>query len=242
MKKYWPVLLFLAGVLVLGGVYFFVVRGRSKELPVDEEEIVAEIPLEMRPLVSLTPTGDGHYLELKIEKLKVDAASLDYEVLYQTGGGITQGVPGTVTLGDEDPIEREILLGSESSGKFRYDEGVEDGTLTIRFRDDKGKLVGKLMTEFHLQSGVDLLTSVDGKFSYQMSGIEKTFFVTMETFGVPEMPSGEVVAGPFGSFSSESGFEGEVKLEGNVVRWGRSDWEEATSNDDIGIFVGLASE
>ena len=65
--------------------------------------------------------------------------------------GIQQGVPGTAKL-DGGDIERKMLLGSESSGKFRYDEGVKGGTLTLRFRNSKGRLIGKLSTEFTLTS------------------------------------------------------------------------------------------
>ena len=43
-----------------------------------------DVALPERPVVSLTPTIDGHYLNLKIEKIVIDAKSLDYELLYKT--------------------------------------------------------------------------------------------------------------------------------------------------------------
>lgn len=150
MKKYLPLILIGVGILVLIGGFLFVRSSRNKGG--EGEESVKEIPAEQRPLVSLTPSGDGHWLKLKIEKIKVEkAASLDYELLYSLPDGRTQGVPGTVKIDGKD-IERDLLLGSESSGKFRYDEGVTGGTLTIRFRDSKGKLIGKLSTKFTLTS------------------------------------------------------------------------------------------
>lgn len=182
LKKFWPVVMLVIGLLVLGGVYFFVIRG-GNELPVEEEEVVAEIPLDMRPVVSLTPTSDGHYLNLLIKGIKLEAYTLDYELLYQTGEGATQGVPGSIKLDGKDSFESELLLGSESSGKFRYDAGVSEGTLTLRFRNEKGKLLGKLSTGFHLMTGTSELASLDNDFSYTLDGDEDEYYVVMETFG-----------------------------------------------------------
>lgn len=147
MKKYLPVILIGVGLLVLVGAFLAVKNNKSNSTVVDEET-VKEIPVSERPFVSLTPSSDGYYLKLSISQVKVkNAASLDYELLYSLADGRTQGVPGTVKLTGGDII-KDLLLGSESNGKFRYDEGVEGGTLTIRFRDTKGKLLGKLSTKF----------------------------------------------------------------------------------------------
>lgn len=149
IKKYLPFILVGVGVLVLVGAFLFI---RSSKKVGIEDETVKEIPVEQRPLVSLVPSSDGHWLKLKIEKIKVvKAASLDYELLYSLPDGRTQGAPGTIKL-DGNDIVRDLLLGSESSGKFRYDEGVSGGTMTIRFRDSKGKLIGKLSTKFTMSS------------------------------------------------------------------------------------------
>lgn len=157
MKKYLPFILLLAGILIAMAAITVMKKGNSSKSNIaNEEETVREVPMNQRPFISLTPSSDGHWLKLKIEQIKVEGAkSLDYELLYSLPDGRTQGVPGTVQLTGED-IVRDLLLGSESSGKFRYDEGVNNGTLTIRFRDVKGKLVGKFSTEFTLtpQKGV----------------------------------------------------------------------------------------
>src|SRR3972149_8163539 len=162
MKKFLPLIFLLLGVLVLVGV-FFLIKGK-KEVPQDEEEKVPEIAFENRPITSLTPSEDGHWLKLQIDKVKIKAKSLDYELLYKLPDGRTQGVPGTVDLSSTTKIERDLLLGSESSGKFRYDEGVEEGTLTLRFRNSKGILTAKFLTEFSLISDTKTLSSIDGKF------------------------------------------------------------------------------
>lgn len=241
MKKFIPLALLLVGLLVLGGVFVFI-RGRGKDTDdLEFEEEVAEVELEKRPVATLTPSSDGHWLKLRIEKIVIKAETLDYELLYKVPDGRTQGVPGVINLDSEEDIERDLLLGSESSGKFRYDEGVERGTLTLRFRNSKGKLVAKFMTEFHLQTGVDTLNSLDDKFSYKMDEESDEHFITMETFGLPKDFDGDISSGPYGVFSSSTGdIGGIVSLGGgNIFVLDGSNWIELDQGiaEDIGTFV-----
>ena len=242
MKRYLPLLFFLSGTLLLiGTLYFFVLRKPATE-ETKEEEGLTEVSLIDRPIASLTPTQDGHWLKLRIEKLLSAADSLDYELLYTLPDGRTQGVPGTIDLKGESEIERDLLLGSESSGKFRYDEGVETGTLTLRFRNDKGKLLARFSTKFHLQFATKDLSSVEGKFSYMLDKLPaKTFFVTMETFGVSTNAPGTVTGGPYGIFSSgSSAFPGTAKLSGGALyTLEGASWTKLTEGEasDIGVFI-----
>ncbi len=127
---------------------------------------------------------------------------MDYLMVYSTSDGGQQGVPGTVKL-TGDNIEKKLLLGSESSGKFRYDAGVTTGTMTITFRNANGKMLGKLTTEFHLQSGVTELTSVDGMFKYTLDKIAKNvYFVTMKTYAEPTIAT-VVWENAYGVFASD---------------------------------------
>lgn len=165
MKKYWPIIAIVAGILVVAAVYFLVIKGKTANNGDvnQEDEIVAEIPEGQRPMASLIPSMDGHWLKLKVEDIKVaGATSIDYELLYKVGDGRTQGVPGTIQLKGATSIERNLLLGSESAGKFRYDDGVESGSLTLRFRNSSGKLLGKLSTDWTLSmSGKNYTVSMD---------------------------------------------------------------------------------
>jgi len=232
-KKYWPIFLIIVGLLIVGGAAYFVLgRGSSDEI-IDEEEQVAEIPADMRPTASLTPTEDGHYLNLRISDIRIEAASLDYEILYQTAAGITQGVPGTAML-TGDSVEREILLGSESSGKFRYDEGVQEGTLTLRFRNEKGKLVGKLSTQWHLQNDTNKISSADDNFGFSLEESSDAWFVTMQTFGPYKQG---VDSTPYGVFSSDPNLSGEVDLSGVVYKWMDGSWGEISGPTTPGIFI-----
>lgn len=242
MKRYLPFILLGVGIIVLV-VVLLVVKKNKSNVPVAQEDITVALPLNEKPVASLTPSADGHWLKLTLTKILSSAASMDYELLYQLPDGRTQGVPGTIQLIGQDKIERDLLMGSESSGKFRYDEGVKAGTLTIRFRDSAGKLVTKLTTEFALLSKTKELKSIDEKFDYKLALVNsKDYFVVMETFGVSAEPPAEVASGPFGVFtSSKTAISGTVTLEGtNIYYYSGSAWTKLDSgkSSNTGIFVG----
>ncbi len=206
IKKYLPLILLGVGVLVLILV-FVVIKNKKSAVVVEEDtDTIVEVPFSQRPFANLTPTSDGHYINLKIDKITLPkVASLDYELLYELPDGRTQGVPGTIDLKGETSFERKLLLGSESSGKFRYDEGVNGGSLTIRLRGSNGKLLAKFSTKWHLQSTDQELTSIDQNFTYKLEKKPKgMYFVTMETFGLMDSSVTSVASGPYGIFSSES--------------------------------------
>lgn len=210
-KKNLPYILLALGVVLFLGIVFFVKRANNAPNATNQEEseTVPEIPLDQTPTVGLVPKPDGHWLTLNINSIKVaNAKSMDYELLWKANNnGIpsTQGTSTTVQLNGQSSFTKDLLLGSESSGKFRYDVGVETGTLTLRFRDSNGKLLGKLAADFHLQSGVTELTSVDGKFKYTLNRTATgVFFVTMQTFGTPDPSSVVVASNGYAVFASDS--------------------------------------
>lgn len=241
MKRYLPFILLGVGILVVVGA-FLVVRARrnTKESMGDNESALLDVPLKDRPVVSLTPTDDGHYLKLRVEKITINAQSVDYELLYDTFDGVTQGVPGTIALSGIDSFEEDLLLGSESSGKFRYDEGVEKGQITLSFRNDKGKLLARFISEFHLQRNTSQLSNLDGTFKYNLDDVPDAYFVTMQTVGYPGEAPNEVKNGPFGVFSSSSEtFSGTLSLTGEIYRFDNGVWKKLNGNssDNIGIFI-----
>lgn len=231
MKKYLPFILLGLGIVILL-VAFFVMRKPKGDID-EAEEAVAEIALSDRPVVSLTPSADGHWLKLFVEKIVINAVSMDYELLYKLPDGRTQGVPGTVKLDGQESIERDLLLGSESSGKFRYDEGVENGTLTLRFRNEKGKLIGKLSTDFKLLTNVSEITSPDGEFTFDLASTSDDYFVVMGSFGVYEMPDTEIVLGPYGLFSASGDLAGTTN---DFKYWNGTSWTTSKASAS-GLFV-----
>ncbi len=196
-------------VAVTGIVILKMSKGGANDAP--EEVNIPELPQNQWPVVTLTPTEDpkvpkslGHFLKMKIQKINVPgASSMDYLLVYSTSDGGQQGVPGTVKLTGSE-VEKMLLLGSASSGKYRFDAGVSRGTLTITFRNGSGKSMGKLSTEFHFQFEEKELTSVDGKFSYNLDKIAKgVYFVTMPTFVQPDPSLYVAWQSGYGVFASD---------------------------------------
>jgi hypothetical protein len=215
MRKNLPLILIGFGVVVVLLAVFVVVRSLRKStastLP-EPEEVVLELPQDQWPALTLTPVTDpaipnslGHLLNLKVQKLKVEgAATMDYLLVYSTSNGGQQGVPGTVQLTGSS-VDKNLLLGSESSGKYRFDAGVDQGTITLTFRNGAGKSLGKAESAFHLQSETTTLNSIDGKFTYTLDKPAKgVWFVTMPTLVEPEASSNTVIwKDGYGVFSSD---------------------------------------
>lgn len=209
-KKLIPI---IAGVLIVLVVIvgFVIKNNKSKNGSEDEEDSNVRVLSESEwPAISLTPTNkpgvsgsEGHWLAFKVEKINIEgAASMDYLLVYNTTDGGQQGVPGTAKI-TGDSIEKQLLLGSESSGKFRYDSDVETGSITLTFRNEDGKMIGKLSSDFHLQSGVTELTSSDGVFKFTLDKAAKgVYFVTMKTYVEPATPT-VVWENGYGVFASD---------------------------------------
>ena len=215
MKKNLPLILIGVGVLIIVLAVFVVIKSLKSTSPSStsetQEENVPELTESQWPSVSLIPTEDanipsslGHLLKLKVQKINVTgAASMDYLLVYSTSDGGQQGVPGTIKLTGGD-IDKNLLLGSESSGKYRFDKGVTQGTITITFRNSNGKSLGKLSTDFHLQTNETILTSIDGKFTYNLDKAAKgVYFTTMHTFVEPDSSLYTAWKGGYGVFASD---------------------------------------
>lgn len=211
MKKFLPLIIIGAGILiVIAAVIIVMNMFKSAPSSGPTAENVPELPQSQWPVVTLTPTEDttvpnslGHFLEMRIQKINVPgAATMDYLLVYTTSDGGQQGVPGTVKLAGD--IDKKLLMGSASSGKYRFDAGVSTGTLTITFRDGNGKSLGKLSAMFHLQFGDTVLTSADNKFTYTLSkAAPKVYFVTMPTFVQPDASLYVVWQNGYGVFASD---------------------------------------
>lgn len=215
MKKNLPLILIGGGVLIIVLAILVVAKSLNGSVATPtpkEKEVVLDLPQSQWPLVTLAPVTDtkipnslGHLLNLKVQKINVTgAASMDYLLVYNTTTGGQQGVPGTIKLTGMD-VDKNLLLGSESSGKYRFDAGVSQGSITLTFRDEKGKSLGKVASDFHLQTGDTELTSIDCKFTYTLDKVAKgVYFVTMPTFLEPEVSSVVIWKDGYGVFASDS--------------------------------------
>lgn len=239
-------LVVVLGIATAGGVFWFVkgVTQKPTTTPTNETEVLRELPLSERPFTSMTPRTDGHEFKLIISKIPSMIDTLEYELVYKNSSGVTQGVPGSVKLKGATTLERNLLLGSCSSGKCKYDEGVEKGTLTLRLRNADGELISKLETGFHLQEGGPLSSS-DGNFKLTSSSLSaKTFYLTMGTFGLPAGAPAGVSSGPYGVFTSgKTAVAGTVSLgNGKVYGWSSVKWMmlENGKASSLGVFVATS--
>lgn len=215
MKKYLPLILIGGSLLIIViavSVVMKSLKSGTDSSKVEEEEVIAELPASAWPALSLTPIVDpaipnslGHVLKMDVKKINVpDATSMDYLLVYSTSNGGQQGVPGSVKLTGNE-ASKNLLLGSESSGKYRFDTGVSEGTITLTFRNTNGKSLGKVESMFHLQSDTLELSSTDGKFMYTLDKAAKgVFFVTMPTLIEPtDSPNMVTWSNGYGVFSSD---------------------------------------
>ncbi|HWA51950.1 MAG TPA: hypothetical protein VG895_02790 [Patescibacteria group bacterium] len=210
-KKYWPfVAVIVFAIVVVGGIFAF----KKLTAPIDNgstsvDESVPDLPQSQWPIVELIPSSDGHYVSLNVTGINVPTAtSMDYILEYKANNGVgqtTQGVPGTIQLNGQTGVSRDsILLGSESSGHIRFDSGVETGQLTLRFRDGNGKLLGKVVSDWHLQTNTTDLSSVDGSFKYTLSkAATGVWFITIKPFGTPSSPNLVVNQNGYAIYSSD---------------------------------------
>jgi len=242
MRRYLPLILFVVGAFIFLGA-FILIRGRKSSFsPPSDKSSLIDVPVSKRPFVSLVPRPDGHYVDMRIEKLMIpEAKTLDYEFFYYTKESSQPlGVQGSKKIEGVNSVEEEFLFGSVSSGTPRFDEGVERGVLTLRFRNGEGDLISSFETEFNLLTGTSLLASVDNTFKYQHFKESKDFFVVMNTIGYPGEDSYEIKEGPYGVFSSsDKVFPGKVDLgEGKIYFWNGKEWKllENDNSENIGIF------
>jgi hypothetical protein len=137
---------------------------------------IVEMPIADRPLISLIPRDDGHLLTLKISKIPADISSIEYELIYTAkdeSSEIEKGLGDTIK-DISDSLERKLLLGTESCTngcKYKYDEGVSGGTLSLKFINKNGQ-VSKFESPFSLKSSANL-------------NRDKVFKLTTDTFEIP---------------------------------------------------------
>lgn len=241
--KYLPIFLLVGGAVLISLVGFIIFNLRSKAPETaDREEAVKELPSEERPYISLTPNVAGNELKLAVARIPAGVSVVEYELVYDTAASVTQGVPGSVDVSGKSTLERKLTLGTCSSGVCRYDKGVKDIKISLKFRDSKNKLVAKTdPIEVNLLNGTQILKDSMGKFSLDLDKKTKDYYIVMETYGAPGKVPGTLVAGPYGVFTSGNAKQsGTVKFPGgNIQQFVTGSWESLGSGKakTLGIFV-----
>ena len=132
-------------LIVLGGLGFWMTGKKSgKEA---QESLVPTPEVEIVPTINPTDLGlkfsarsDNHAVKFAIPNA-AGISSIDYEISYLAKGDIPRGAIGHVDVKPTDTkIETSYIdLGTCSSGKCKYDEGVTSVKLLLKItkKDDK---------------------------------------------------------------------------------------------------------
>jgi len=252
------VILLVVGLIIFGAVFFFIVKSKDKTsseivVPVQVQEVV-DIPLSQRPFLKLIPRADGKEITLELYGFG-SAKNVEYEMSYDSLG-IPRGVIGESDLSGSELV-KSLLLGTCSKNVCRYDEGVSQGEITLKFREESK--VKKFNSSFSLRESDKELSSIDKKF-YLKGKITKTNYIVASTIGLPKMFEGDIVAGPYGIFSSQKVllkqakvvFADQTNTDLSVFAWDGTQWVKkittAEGNDltaqteDLGVFVLAKTE
>lgn len=176
------------------------------------------------PYAILQPRRDGNALILNFRRVS-SYDSFAYEIVYESEG-IDRGAGSLdtfVELKDElgssankkSEYSQEILFGTCSKGDTFstlhcvFDKNVENGTLTLRIKDNKNAKIYKMVTQWHLQKpdvALGKITSADEHFVYTTkAGKDELtiagFTMVNDITAVPKLPDGKTVMGKVYAFN-----------------------------------------
>lgn len=173
--------IFTLSILALTTFSLSACGSKTATLPPSPTPAVAKIvdlPQSERPLISLSPRADGHLLYLQISKIPASISSIEYELIYTATDGsmeIEKGLGDTIKdIPTNRVLSRDLLLGTESCTngcKYKYDDGVKSGTLSLNFIDSQGQM-STFETPFSLRSAKDIIK-------------EKQISLSTENFSLP---------------------------------------------------------
>ncbi|MCX6730858.1 MAG: hypothetical protein NTZ55_03345 [Candidatus Roizmanbacteria bacterium] len=150
MKK--NMILLVVGVLVLAGIglaiFFSQQKPKVVEQPQKKEEVGAIPTVDASTTVTLTSLQGNKEIVLKSSSVPNGTTSVDYELSYDTKGQGKQGVIGTISSISGNSFEKQMTLGTCSSGRCVYHEVVGAIQVTLKFTGEYGEKV--LSKEFTL--------------------------------------------------------------------------------------------
>jgi len=207
-KPAFLLIVFFAVMAIFGAIFFVNSNKKTDELAITptpslvDEGKVLDFSLN-NPLVLAYPRSDGNAVILEISKLN-GINKVSYEMIYQTKTQ-QEGTLGTpiVLKSGETSIKRELLFGTCSKNVCRYHEGVESGSLSIKFAKIEGPQ-DEWRADFKIETTAagKKLTSMDNNFSLEMPGAPKSLYViTSSVSSLPAPIEGKTVADqPYGVF------------------------------------------
>lgn len=188
-------------VLIIGGAVWGI--SNFRETAEATKEPVEEVDLTFDPegpYALLHPRRDGNALILNLKRT-ASYDEISYELAYNSEG-IDRGVVGTIDTKDKKgEYEQEILFGTCSKNVCKYDQGVENGTLTLHIR--KGNQAFRINTQWHIQKpdeSLGRLTAGDDHFRYEIDAKREelsliSYIIINDLSGAPKLPSSKEVFG-----------------------------------------------
>lgn len=123
------------------GMFMFQKKPQVVEQPQKKEELGAIPTVDASTTVTLTALTGNKEIVLKSTSLPKGTTSVDYELSYDTKGQGKQGVIGTISNISGNTIEKQMTLGTCSSGRCVYHEVVGAIQVTLKFTGDYGEKV-----------------------------------------------------------------------------------------------------
>jgi len=201
---------FLTGFVVYKIILSKRKKQEKKKPKITSFETVNQLALEKRPYIIIEPKSKtrpqdyGYWMTTTISNAS-NYQFCEYEVEYQSSN-LIQGFMHRFDISGKDKISQEGFFGSESKGKYKYDEGVKSGSVLLKFfKNDKDYDI--LKTYFNWLKVVDqdgVFISNDAKASLKIdsSDLKPTdYLVVFSTLGLPKNIKGTVLSLPYGFYS-----------------------------------------
>jgi len=128
----------------------FISRQEPKKIDqVQKKEEVDAIPtVDSSTVVTLKSLQGNKEILLEGKGVPSGTSSIDYELSYDTQGQGKQGVIGTISDITGNTFEKQMTLGTCSSGRCVYHEVIGSIQVTLKFTGDYGERI--LIKEFSL--------------------------------------------------------------------------------------------
>lgn len=156
----------LVGIVLVGIAGFVILRPRNTPptsgSTQESGEAVITLAPDQQPRIKISFTADAHYATVEANNLYAD--QIEYNLIYDAtikGNRIQTGVNALAKLEGKRDYAARQLLGSESSGKFTYHEGISGAVLELTLRDAQNRSIFTASYPFTVTPGqsVDLTPS-----------------------------------------------------------------------------------
>lgn len=135
------VLLVIIAVVVVSKVFMKSTKSGNESVSPTEATEQAIPTVDSSVEVKLEKATGGQEVVLSIRGIPTGTTSVDYELSYQTEKQGLQGVIGTIKVDGQDSYEKQLTLGTCSSGTCVYHQVVGKIKLNLRFTGEYGEKV-----------------------------------------------------------------------------------------------------